>query len=180
MFNNSFSSFKDIVTKAKNERQSHDKLLIISTPHERSLFAAITIIIAGLLLWMFTIEVSSSISTDTRLYRIDQDMTTAKVTFKTVIRLEERVADKVGIGSVITFSSPKNILMQSVQGEVVTPIKLSPVMEIVPIPLKTSEFWYEIQFSLQNISEEFQEPFIDGILMIQLDDQLPFELLGMR
>ena len=53
MPNNPFDSFHDMVAEAKAEREQLDRLLTISTPRERLLVAAIGLLLAVLVGWLF-------------------------------------------------------------------------------------------------------------------------------
>ena len=64
VFNNLFDSFHNMVAEAKEEREQLDRLLTISTPHERLLVAAIAGVLVVLLAWLVFGSVARSVTLD--------------------------------------------------------------------------------------------------------------------
>ncbi|MDE0272364.1 MAG: hypothetical protein OXP11_14290 [Gammaproteobacteria bacterium] len=62
MPNNPFDSFHDMVAEAKAEREQLDRLLTISTPRERLLVAAIGLLLAVLVGWLFLGSVARTVT----------------------------------------------------------------------------------------------------------------------
>lgn len=64
MFNNPFGSFQDSVAAAKEDREQLDRLLTISTPHERLLVAVIGVLSTVLAAWLFFGDVARNLTVD--------------------------------------------------------------------------------------------------------------------
>lgn len=64
MFNNPFGSFQDSVAAAKEDREQLDRLLTVSTPHERLLVAVIGVLSMLLAAWLFFGDVARNLTVD--------------------------------------------------------------------------------------------------------------------
>ncbi|MYD43972.1 MAG: hypothetical protein F4W90_08785 [Gammaproteobacteria bacterium] len=68
MFDNPFDSFHNAVAQAKDDREQLDKLLTISTPHERLLIGVIAVVLVVFATWLYFVKVPHSIPINGILY----------------------------------------------------------------------------------------------------------------
>ena len=101
MSNNPFDSFHDMVAEAKAEREQLDRLLTISTPHERLLVAAIGLLLAVLVGWLFLGSVP-------RVVALQGALVEGEKTVQALAPVESDMAPhiEVGMPAVIELSAP--------------------------------------------------------------------------
>ena len=97
---NPFDSFHDMVAEAKAEREQLDRLLTISTPRERLLVAAIGLLLAVLVGWLFLGSVPRTVTLTAVLVEGEK-------TVQALARVESDVAPhiEVGMPAVIKLSA---------------------------------------------------------------------------
>lgn len=91
MPNNPFDSFHDMVAEAKAEREQLDRLLTISTPRERLLVAAIGLLLAVLVGWLFLGSVPRTVTLNAVLVEGEK-------TVEALARAESDVAPHIKAG----------------------------------------------------------------------------------
>lgn len=91
MPNNPFDSFHDMVAEAKAEREQLDRLLTISTPRERLLVAAIGLLLAVLVGWLFLGSVARTVTLNAVLVEGEK-------TVQALARVESDVAPHIKAG----------------------------------------------------------------------------------
>ena len=98
MFNNPFDSFHNMVAEAKEEREQLDRLLTISTPHERMLVAAIAGLLALLLAWLLFGSVARSLTLDGVLAGTGERALTHESSLQAMVWVKRDVAAQIQVG----------------------------------------------------------------------------------
>ena len=108
MFNNPFDSFHNTVGKAKDDREQLDQLLTISTPRERSLVAAIALVLLAASLWFFFGNISREYAVSGVLSNFDDDLVIDRDTVQALVWIDKSVATKVksGMSATLELSIP--------------------------------------------------------------------------
>ena len=98
MFNNPFDSFHDTVAEAKEERERLDRLLTVSTPRERLLVAAIGLLLAAVMGWLFFGNVARSVALDGVLAGPTENPTAITRSVRAQVWVEREVAAQIEAG----------------------------------------------------------------------------------
>lgn len=108
MFNNPFDSFHNTVGKAKDDREQLDQLLTISTPRERSLIVAITLLVFTAVLWFVFGNVSREYVVDGVLLKYEEGSGAKSNSVQAHVWIDGNVASNVrpGIRTRLELSDP--------------------------------------------------------------------------
>ena len=108
MPNNPFDSFHDMVAEAKAEREQLDRLLTISTPRERLLVAAIGLLLAVLVGWLFLGSVPREIALQGALVEPNDFQSGSNRLVRAMVLTAPRVAAglKAGLPVKVVVSMP--------------------------------------------------------------------------
>ena len=143
MFNNPFESFQDMVASAKEERDQLDRLLTVSTPHERSL---LTLTAAALLLfvgWLFTGSAPYMVALDGVLLRAERANNSSTV--QVVVWLGADIANQAKVADAIEAGQNavvETASIERIEGEIsaVSLIPLaSPMSETDATPIASAK-----------------------------------------
>lgn len=108
MFNNPFDSFHNTVGKAKDDREQLDQLLTISTPRERSLVAAIAVLLLTAALWFFFGNISREYVVSGVLSKFDEVSIFETDTVEALVWIDNTVVTKIrsGMSASLELSIP--------------------------------------------------------------------------
>lgn len=98
MFNNPFDSFHNMVAEAKGEREQLDRLLTISTPHERMLVAGIAGLLVLLLVWLVFGSVARSLTLDGVLARTGERALSGEPSAQVMVWVKRDAAAQIESG----------------------------------------------------------------------------------
>lgn len=185
MFNNLFGSIQDQIADAKEERERHDYLLIISTPHERLIATAVVIVVLVLAAWLAFGTVTRSVSQDQiLLHSVTPEVSQGddSMAFETLLWLDRDIASQIRANTPVRFVTA-DLDDQSklvIDGEVtqISPFKFGG-------DSATPEWFdrtvvYRVELSLQTSSNALTGANPKGRLVIVLGDQSPAQLLFIR
>ena len=98
MINNPFDSFHNTVAEAKEEREQLDRLLMISTPRERLLVAAIALLLSVLLTWLFFGNVARSLTLNGVLVEPQEHSSDVSRSVQALVWIDSDVAPRIEAG----------------------------------------------------------------------------------
>ncbi len=114
------NSVQDTIAESKKEREQHDRLLTISTPHERLLILTISLLFFTLGIWFFTGDVKKYISADALLVEVEAPLDTNNQLVEVVVWLSTDDAPRIKIGTLtkLDFNTASGDVF-SINGEIV-------------------------------------------------------------
>lgn len=185
MFNNLFGSIQEQIAEAKEEREQHGYLLIVSTPHERLIAIVVVIIVLALAAWLAFGTVTRSVSQDQILLHSSTPEVSPgddRMAFETLLWLDRDIASQIRAGTPVRFITP-DLDDQStfaIDGEItqILPFKFG-TDSITPERFDQAVV-YQVELSLQTSSRALAEANPKGRLVIILGDQSPAQLLFIR
>ncbi len=181
MFNNLFDSFHDTVAEAKEEREQLNRLLMISTPHERLLVAVTALLMFMLAAWLVFGNVSRNVVVDGILVEPAEVEIVGDRSVQILAWVESEIAPTIGAGM------PAVIELVSADGEhdgfggeitAVSDVPLSDELTGLefPVPVSVRRVDIELDEALDFSSLTSRECRI----VVSLGKQSPVDLLKMR
>lgn len=165
MFNNPFGSFQDSIAAAKEDREQLDRLLTISTPHERLLVAAIGVLSVLLAAWLFFGDVARHLTVDAVLVEFGESRPTEGRSIHALAWIERDFEPLVRAGL------PAVVRLAGVEGEEAT--IGGEIREISAAPL--SGRWAEFELSAP-ISAHHVKIVLDKDLDMEIRAGTKFEI----
>ena len=177
MFTNPFDSFHNTVSEAKKEREQLDKLLTISTPRERFLVLAMTLVVIALALWLTLGSVNRTLSLTGTLVQPEASNQADSTRLRVVLQLNSAQLELLKPGQVAVLT------LTAAQGDTLSPtVKILSIGDIElangQVPLINGQSTQLKQIDLQLVDElnlQSLEPSILNLL-VSLGDQTPLTL----
>ena len=181
MFNNPFESFHDRVVEAKREREQLDRLLMISTPRERLLVAAIALFLSVLLAWLLFGNVARSLALDGVLVAPQENPSPVNRSVRALVWIDSNVAPRIKTGM------PAMIELAAIDGEggtldgQVASISAVPLREGIAAPGAAPPVsLHRLDIALEDGADAGAVAGRECRVVIELGRQSPVSLFGMR
>ena len=181
MFNNPFDSFHNTVAEAKEEREQLDRLLTISTPHERLLVAVIGLLLLALLAWLFLGDVARTLAVDGVVVEAGETTAEGNRTLQALVWVESDAAPliKAGVPATIelgTASGDADTLDGKVAAVAAVPLSegLAALESAAPVSV------YRVEIALDEGVDVASLAGRECRIVLELGGQAPVAVLHMR
>lgn len=181
MFNNPFDSFHNTVVEAKEKREQLDRLLTVSTPHERLLVAVIVLVLLALTAWLFLGRVSHTVTVDGVMVEPTGHLMDSHLSMQALVWMESKMAQHIeaGMPAVIELTLSDG-MARTVGGEIaaITDLPLfegvAVIEAVAPVALRRIDIGLDEQLAIPGLGGRKCR------IVIELGRQPPVTLFGRR